>query len=85
MMPTNRSNDNHSPNHSNTTIRRTRLPHRNNPLTPKYFSNTHLAIMQKTHPRALKFVIRTRVSLGVLYVLAVALPWHSELRGFTSW
>ena len=42
VMPTNRGNDNHPPNHNNATIRRTRLPHRNNPLTPKYFSHKHI-------------------------------------------
>ena len=69
MMPTNRSNDNHPPNHNNATIRRTRLPHRNNPLTPKYFFriSTSCNNAKKTHPRALKFVIRTRVSFwGVM-------------------
>ena len=87
VMPTNRSNDNHPPIHNTATIRRTRLPHRNNPLTPKYFFRISTSCNNAKNSPAGSKICDSHAGefLGVLCVLAVALPWHSELRGFTSW
>ena len=61
-------------------------PHRNNPLTPKYFSNTHLAIMQKNSPAGSKICDSHAGEFLGCYVFSRSLcRGIASCGGFTSW